>query len=333
MDGQAPILTSDTLMVSDRLWNLSTNDDKDRKKGEWRKAIPPIGRRWTKMGPTDFFLRTMDTYLPDSIQVGVVHVAVDGCSTDLFHPLLNKNYIANIKEGWMRDEVNSYGGDPLQRLIDMARLAQQRGVIKGILYHQGETDAYTDKWCKNLSDIYNYLLAQLNLKADEVPLLVGETARKELGGVCGHANPTIDAISKFIPTAHVISSEGCEVSPDGAHFSHRGYELLGARYALEMLRLEGVKAEGSLQTETKAPQTEAPAFAVAVKVEHGKLIVSSKADIQEVSLVSWSGKTVAQVQGKGKRTVSINVKNLDEKRLFVVVKSTNGKQVRIQQNI
>lgn len=36
--------------------------------------------------------------------------------------------------------MNAYGGWPYGKLVEMARLAQQEGVIKGILLHQGESN-------------------------------------------------------------------------------------------------------------------------------------------------------------------------------------------------
>ena len=239
MVGQAPILSEDTTAVSDRLLSLCATNGHDRKVGQWRKAVPPLCREYTHMGPSDFFGRTMVSFLPDSVSVGLVVVGVDGCASNLFDRDLQKAYVDSIKPDWMRAEVNAYDGNPRQRLVDMARLTQQRGVIRGIIYHQGETDAYSDAWLTRMCKIYRDLLEDLHLSADSVPLLVGETARKELGGVCAHANPTIDRMHDFLPTAWTISSEGCEVSSDGAHFSHKGYELLGRRYALRMLKLEG----------------------------------------------------------------------------------------------
>jgi hypothetical protein len=41
----------------------------------------------------------------------------------------------------MKNIVQGYGGNPYQYLVDMAKLAQKDGVIKGILLHQGESNA------------------------------------------------------------------------------------------------------------------------------------------------------------------------------------------------
>lgn len=331
MVGQAPILSSDTTAVGDRFWSLSAVDGEDgRRVGEWRRAVPPICRRWTHMGPADFFGRTMLQHLPDSVNVAVVHVGVDGCASDLFHKDLQRAYIDSIKPDWQRNEVNAYDGNPRQRLIDMARLAQQHGTICGIIYHQGETDAYSDAWLQKLSEIYADLLDELGLKPEYCPLLVGETARRELGGVCSHANPTIDRMHDFVPTAWTVSSEGCEVSPDGAHFSHAGYELLGRRYAEMMLRLEGhdIAFDGArLQCDTPQDETAEP-YTVSTSLKKGKLRVEAGAPMQTIQLVSLSGQTICTVRANGYRAIDIGVKTLDEESVFLVVTATDGKVVR-----
>ena len=49
-----------------------------------------------------------------------------------------------MTEGWQINSVNAYGGNPLARLLECAKEAQKSGVIKGILLHQGESDAYSE---------------------------------------------------------------------------------------------------------------------------------------------------------------------------------------------
>jgi hypothetical protein len=55
-------------------------------------------------------------------------------------------------------------------------------------------------------------------------------------------NKIIDDLPKTIPTAHVVSSEGCAGRPDHLHFTPAGYREFGARYGNEMLILLGYPA-------------------------------------------------------------------------------------------
>ena len=85
-------------------------------------------------------------------------------------------------------------------------------------------------------------MSDLNLKAEEVPLLVGEVVHADQKGICASMNDIIDTLPQVISTAHVISSAGCSAAGDNLHFTARGYRMLGARYAETMLQLLGYKA-------------------------------------------------------------------------------------------
>jgi lysophospholipase L1-like esterase len=123
----------------------------------------------------------------------------------------------------------------------MAKLAQKEGVIKGILLHQGESNTGDTTWPKKVSMVYANLLSDLQLNAQNVPLLAGEVVHAEQGGVCAGMNNIINQLPAIISTAHVISSKGCADSPDNLHFNAEGYREFGKRYAEKMLALLGNK--------------------------------------------------------------------------------------------
>ena len=123
----------------------------------------------------------------------------------------------------------------------MGKLAQKDGVIRGILLHQGESNTNDKEWPDKVKGVYENLLADLNLKAEEVPLLAGEVVNADQKGVCASMNKIIDELPKTIPTAHVISSSGCAARSDHLHFTPAGYRELGKRYAETMLPLLGYK--------------------------------------------------------------------------------------------
>ena len=58
-------------------------------------------------------------------------------------------------------------------------------------------------------------------------------------------NAIIAGLPGVIPTAHVISSAGCEGRKDHLHFTPAGYRELGKRYAEVMLPLLGQKVSES----------------------------------------------------------------------------------------
>jgi alpha-L-fucosidase 2 len=127
--------------------------------------------------------------------------------------------------------------------VNSAKTAQKDGVIKGILLHQGESNSGDKEWPNKVKGVYDNLLKDLNLKAENVPLLAGELVGADQKGACAGMNKIIDELPKTIPTAHVISSTGCIGRPDRLHFTPEGYRELGERYAEEMLSLLGYKTE------------------------------------------------------------------------------------------
>jgi alpha-L-fucosidase 2 len=141
----------------------------------------------------------------------------------------------------MTNTIANYSGNPYQHLVAMAKLAQQDGVIKGILLHQGESNNGDKNWPNKVKGVYDNLLKDLNLKAADVPLIVGELVPADQKGACAGMNKTIDNLPKTIPTAHVVSSAGCTGRSDHLHFTPAGYRELGARYAQTMLLLLGYK--------------------------------------------------------------------------------------------
>lgn len=243
MEGAGVIEGQDTLYVDPRFKAMAAVDDqrRGRKRGEWHTAYPPQTRQNTNLSVVDYFGRTMVESLPENIRVGTITVAVGGASISLFDPDSCAAYLADKGTAdWLRNMAHAYDDKPYARLVELARKAQREGVIKGILLHQGETNNGDATWPRRVNAIYTRLLGDLGLQAKDVPLLVGETARTEEGGICGLHNSVIDTISHAIPTAHVISSEGCKQRGDGLHFTPEAYRTLGRRYATTMLSLLGV---------------------------------------------------------------------------------------------
>ena len=210
-----------------------------REMGKWYTAVPPLCRQGTGLTPADYFGRTMCENLPEEVKIGVVHVAIGGTSIKGFMEELCGNYISSEAD-WFKNIMANYDNNPFRRLVDVAKKAQQYGVIKGILMHQGETDGGMGNWTENVKKVYERLLSELNLSADNVPLLAGETVQSEEGGYCGGFNNVIATLPNVIPTAHVISSKGCKQKGDGLHFTAEGYRIIGMRYAEKMLELLSV---------------------------------------------------------------------------------------------
>ena len=238
MEGNATPEAQDYENVSERFKMMAAVDFSNpvRKRGEWYTAIPPLCRQGTGLTPADYFGRTMVEKQADNITVGVINVAVGGTSIKGFMEEYVADYVAGEAD-WFKNYMASYDNNPFRRLVETAKRAQNYGIIRGILMHQGETDGGMGNWTENVKKVYERLLSELNLSADNVPLLAGETVQTDQGGYCGGFNSVIATLPNVIPTAHVISSKGCPQKGDGLHFTAEGYRTIGKRYAECMLKL------------------------------------------------------------------------------------------------
>ncbi|MEE3484456.1 MAG: sialate O-acetylesterase [Bacteroidales bacterium] len=244
MEGQGNIESQDKT-VDSRFQVLCSYDNcGSRKKGSWYDATPPLSCcSGQHLGPVDYFGRTLVKNLPENIKVGVVVVAIAGCDIQLFE---KENYKSYRAESYMQSTIQSYGGNPYGRLVEMGKEAQKVGVIKGILLHQGETNTGQNNWPSRVKAIYNDLIKDLSLNAADVPLLVGEVVRSDQGGQCGSMNNIIANVPSTIPNSYVISAQGLGHKGDNLHFSSASYRTLGQRYAEQMQKV--LKMEPSSNT-------------------------------------------------------------------------------------
>lgn len=243
MEGNAAIEAQDKTGVNPRFMAMYTLDNANAgwTKGKWHTATPPQARPYTRLSVVDYFGRKMVDNLSDEVKVGTITVAVGGASIDLFDKDKYQSYLndANTAD-WLRNYAKEYGGNPYGRLIELAKIAQKSGVIKGILLHQGETNNCDQTWSSKVKKIYEDMLADLGLDAKDVPLLVGELGQKDQNAACWGHNAIIDNITATIPTAHVVSSKDCPLQSDRLHFTAEGYRMFGKRYADVMLDILGV---------------------------------------------------------------------------------------------
>ena len=261
MEGAAKPEAQDLVSPGPRFLLMPAVDDPERgrKMGEWCEAVPPLCRPNTGLTPADYFGRTMIQGLPENVRVGVIHVAIGGIHIEGFMPDSIAKYVTTAP-GWMKGMLAAYDNNPYERLITLARKAQQDGVIKGILMHQGESNTGDQQWASKVQKVYDRLLGDLQLKPEEVPLLAGEVVQADGKGQCIGMNKQIDELPKTLHTAQVVSSTGCTNGPDNLHFDAPGYRELGRRYGERMLALLGyqVKTPFSVPDDARTVETTIP---------------------------------------------------------------------------
>ena len=256
MEGQGDIGQQDKT-VDERfqvLWAADNGSCSGKTKGKWSTAVPPLAHcQGAKLGPTDYFGRTMVEKTDPQIKVGVIVVAVAGCSIDLFDKDSYANY-ARTQQSWMTQRINDYGGNPYGRLIEMAKKAQEEGVIKGIIFHQGETDAGDGQWPSKVKKVYDNIIKDLGLEND-IPFLAGEVLRS---GVSKGANNNIAKLPQQSKNFYVVSSEGFnQALGDGqnVHFTSQEYRDFGKRYAEKMIEVLGDKLKPVAESSSSAAES------------------------------------------------------------------------------
>jgi hypothetical protein len=302
MEGYPAIDAQDKTGVSPRFQLLPAVNwsDNSRTKGTWTTAIPPLCRSSTGLCPCDYFGRTLVDSLPESIKIGIINVSVAGCSIKMFDKANYQSYISGQAD-WMKTIANEYGGNPYGRLVEMGKLAQKDGVIRGILLHQGETDAGDAQWGSKVKGVYDNLIQDLGLDASKTPLLAGDLLAP---------NTNIQKLPTFLQNSYVISSQGLQ-GRDQYHFTTASYRDFGKRYGVKMLALLGNTGVAANKEKTRA------GYALGNGVELRNGTVSFSFEIPErapvtLTIYTLSGKEIAVIAdeeyAKGRHTIQFRQK-------------------------
>jgi hypothetical protein len=273
MQGPGEVRAQDKTGISERWIILNVVNGRyageDRVRGQWYTAVPPliipdsgstnylgipIG-----LGPTDYFGRALTEKLPENIKIGVIAVAHGDMALAAFHKTKAENYYqkqgtlnnrpsATETQGMTRYKEAGYA-NMYDAIITNAKIAkEQGGIIKGIIVHQGESGVGLSgiSWANLLKEIYDDLLADLDLKPNSIPILLGQTWNAG-SGQTGGALASDSVIQPSLPNAWIISSSGLNTGrtgqgqPDNTHFGSDDLQQLGIRYAEKMLELNYTK--------------------------------------------------------------------------------------------
>lgn len=200
--------------------------------GEVYPAVPSLFNCGNTISVADWFGRTMADSMPD-VTIGIVPVAVGGASIRLFDKDQYASYLSTA-EGWLQNYAKEYepSGNVPKAIIDLAKKAQEVGVIKGIIFHQGETDGGYADWPKIVKKTRDDFLSALGMSSDSVPFVAGELLRE---GCC--YSDRVSKLSNTMDNTYFASSEGLGGNGvDRYHFGHDAYVTIGKRYAEQMLK-------------------------------------------------------------------------------------------------
>jgi hypothetical protein len=141
--------------------------------------------------------------------------------------------IASWEPGGYHGQTKSH---PYDDAVRRARLALQSGTLKGILWHQGESDSNPDR-AKVYERKLHELIARLRkeLEAPQVPFIAGQMGQFQ-ERPWSDAKRQVDAahrnLPQKVPHAAFVSSDGLGHKGDHVHFSAESYRELGRRYAV-----------------------------------------------------------------------------------------------------
>ena len=131
----------------------------------------------------------------------------------------------------------------------MSQLAQRTSVIRGILWHQGESDCADDRYPlyeEKCSRILQSLRKDLGL--ENTPLLLGGlgdflTTYAEVTDSPAlynypKVNSALQSMARNLPNTGFVSAEGLGANPDHLHFNARSLREFGLRYYAEFRKLQ-----------------------------------------------------------------------------------------------
>ena len=143
----------------------------------------------------------------------------------------------NSAESYIKNWAKDYDSNPYQRIVDLGKKAKEVGVIKGFIFHQGETDGSGTEWQNNVYKTYKDIVNALDLDENEVAFVAGELLQ-EGNNCCGSKNGGIRELKNNFKKFGLASSKGLQGNgKDPYHFGRAGVIELGKRYCSEMLKL------------------------------------------------------------------------------------------------
>jgi hypothetical protein len=196
------------------------------KENTWAVATDPLhfDKPIAGVGLGSSFGRAMAAAADEGVTIGLIPCAVGGT------PLAR----------WQK------GKDLYEQAVVRAKAAQQVGTLKGILWHQGESDSGSEATAKNYGERLTQMVRDLRteLSTKGAPFVAGELGQflaRETNDKPSYwplVNEQLAALPKHVDRAACVSSQGLKHKGDGVHFDSASLREFGARYAKAMQELQ-----------------------------------------------------------------------------------------------
>lgn len=191
------------------------------KNREWVPATDPLhfDKPVAGVGPGLAFGKRMADEYPQ-VRIGLIPCAVGGTPISAWAP---------------GQEDKATRTHPYDDMLERAKAAMQAGVLKGILWHQGESDLKNPGYGKRLAELIERL--RKDLSAPDVPFVASELS--PLNPKNAEAITAFNAVVRGlkVPNYACVCGAGLEHKGDKLHYNTASARLLGQRFAEKMRAL------------------------------------------------------------------------------------------------
>jgi hypothetical protein len=291
----APSAETQDKTTNPRIKALAFNNCTGKTFNQWYVASPPLHGCYEGLGPGDYFAKTLiDT--SDKLglgidTIGLIPCAISGVDISFF----SKGVTSSRRKDFKIPPVDS-GVSAYLWMVTRIKEAQKNGVVRGIIFHQGESD-WSDTARKAWPGRVEAILK--NLKADcglgDVPFLAGELRYKlnrTTNESCCYAHNTYVAqLAAAVANGGMVSAANLTGLDDAYHFDAAGQRTFGHRYAAAMVPL-------LKKTMSVDPSVRSIVPGLRIESSLQGLTIHSDAALDRVSLESIQGQVTVVGSGK-----------------------------------
>lgn len=274
-----------------------------------------------RMGPTIGFSRGMAAKVPAGVKIGIISNAIGGTTIEQW----SKGFEATST----RPDKDLYESAVARTKEALAK----GGVLKGIIWLQGESCASKAGYMEKLVKVANGLREEIGVKNSDVPFIVSEVPQIRPACVA-----TLRTAPQHIENSYVISTEGLTIF-DSIHFDVDSQRKLGLRMAETVLdKVYGIKASADdmyneIYKGVQQPQTQPDNIQYTILINGnkltmdvqpinagGRLFVPLRAIFEALNAtVNWDDATKTVTGIRGDRTV---IMTIGDENVYV-----NGQQI------
>lgn len=190
------------------------------KEGEWILAKEPLHFYEPALSGLDCALafgKEMLEQVPDSVTIALLPCAVGGSAI----------------QHWLGDSLYR-GVHLLSNFRDKVEHAGKVGTLKGILWHQGESEARPER-----IEVHQQNLKELISKFreiagnDQLPVMMGELKpfREKYMSPYGAINQSLHRLAAGDPDCMIVGTDDLACKADSIHFNAEGLRIMGWRFA------------------------------------------------------------------------------------------------------